>query len=114
MQSSRASAARSDRPLLAERPPPAGVHVVSIAARGDMVVPSPRAHLQGATNVIVPGDGPTAHDRLPGSAGAERELRLALAGLSPSCESASGAVLDAADGELIANGEHLVAVLQGG
>ena len=87
--------------------------LVSIAARGDLVVPSPRARLEGATNVVVPVDGLTAHDQLPGSPQATREIGLAIAGLGPSCESAGDAVLDAVGGDLIGNFEHALAVTQG-
>lgn len=98
---------------LAAAPPPPGVTLVSVAARGDLVVPSPRAQLARATNVVVPIDGVDAHDRLPGSAAAAREIALAVAGLGPSCETASDAVTDAVSGELISNFEHALAVTQG-
>ena len=91
---------------VAASPPPPGVTFVSIAARGDLVVPSPRARLDGATNVIVPVDGLGAHDQLPGSAAATREIGLAIAGLGPSCESAADAVVDAVSGRLVSNFEH--------
>jgi hypothetical protein len=99
---------------LAATPPPAGVHVVSIAARGDVVVPSGRSRLAGADNVIVPVDGPSAHADLPGSAAALREMSLAIAGLAPSCETAADAVLDAVGSDLIGNFEHALVVTQGG
>jgi hypothetical protein len=99
---------------LAASPPPPGVTFVSVAARGDLVVPSPRARLEGASNVIVPGDGLRAHDQLPGSAAAEREIALAVAGLGPSCESAADAVMDSVTGTLVSNFEHALAVTQGG
>jgi hypothetical protein len=100
--------------LLASLPaPPTGVMFVSIAARGDLVVPSSRSRLSGATNVIVPGDGPTAHDQLPGSTAVTREIGLAIAGLGPSCVSAADAVIDAVGGGVVANFEHALAVTQG-
>lgn len=98
---------------VAATPLPPGVTFVSIAARGDLVVASPRARLDGATNVIVPVDGLTAHDQLPGSAAATREIGLAIAGLGPSCESAADAVIDSAYGDLLSNFEHALAVTQG-
>ena len=51
---------------LADAPVPAGVDAVSIAARGDLVVPVPRSRAPGATQVVVPVDGLHAHDALPG------------------------------------------------
>jgi hypothetical protein len=98
---------------VAASPPPPGVTFVSIAARGDVVVPAPRARLDRATNVIVPVDGFSAHDHLPGSAVATREIALAIAGLGPSCESAADAFVDAFSGRLVSNFEHVVAVTQG-
>jgi triacylglycerol esterase/lipase EstA (alpha/beta hydrolase family) len=98
---------------VAATPPPPGVTFVSVAARGDLVVPSPRAHLDGATNVVVPVDGVGAHDQLPGSPAVTREIRLAIAGLGPSCESAADAVFDAVSGRLVSNLQHAVAVTQG-
>jgi triacylglycerol esterase/lipase EstA (alpha/beta hydrolase family) len=99
---------------VAASPPPPGVAFVSIAARGDLVVPSPRARVDGATNVIVSVDGLSAHDQLPGSTAATREIGLAIAGLGPSCETAADAVIDAVSGRLVSNFEHAMAVTQGG
>ena len=42
----------------------------------DLVVPAGRSHVDGATNTIVGTSGTTAHDRLPGSPEAQRELAL--------------------------------------
>ena len=98
---------------LAARPLPQGVRVVSVAARSDLIVPSGRAHLDGASNVIVTAGGVAAHDQLPGSAAAAREIGLAIAGLPPSCETAANAVVDAMTGEVISNFEHALAVTQG-
>jgi hypothetical protein len=92
---------------LNERPLPAGLNFTSVAARGDPVVPSPRAHVDGASNVIVdvPGIG-SDHDELPGSAGAHRELALALNGLPPTCKSVVSAVGDAVVGQTISIAER--------
>ena len=98
---------------MAASPLPPGVSFVSIAARGDLVVPSPRVHLDGATNVIVPVDGLDAHEQLPGSTASTREIGLAIDGLGPSCESAADAVVDAVNGRLVSNFEHALAVTQG-
>lgn len=99
---------------LAWTPLPPRVRFVSVAARNDFVVPSSRARLSGADNVIVSAGGLAAHDRLPGSAAATREIGLAIAGLGPTCESAADALVDAVTGEMVSNFEHAVAVTQGG
>jgi hypothetical protein len=99
---------------LATKPPPPGLTFVSIAARGDLVVPSTRTRLDGATNVTLPVTGLDAHDQLPGSRSVTREIGLAMAGLGPSCESAGDAMTDAVSGTLVSNFEHALAVTQGG
>ncbi|MGH9117030.1 MAG: peptidoglycan DD-metalloendopeptidase family protein [Acidimicrobiales bacterium] len=87
---------------LAARPPPPGVDVWSIAARGDLVVPAARARLAGATNVIVSVDGlVTEHVRLPAAPAVTREIGLALAGRAPTCEGALEALVDAMAGATI-------------
>ena len=93
---------------LASEPIPSGVRFVSVAASGDAVVPSPRAELDGATNVVVDVNGLSAHDHLPGSSPAAREIALAI-GLGPACESAVGALVQSTEGTLIQNGEDFVA-----
>jgi len=72
-------------------------------------VPSTRAHLDGATNVVVGVDGPTAHDQLPGSGAARREIALAQAGLGPTCSDVIDAVVDATSGTLVEHGEDFLA-----
>ena len=73
---------------LERRPLPPGIRFTSIAASGDLAVPPPRAHLDGATNVVVPAPGiVTQHGNLPGSAAAGREVALALTGAPPTCQS---------------------------
>jgi len=94
---------------LASEPIPSGVRFVSVAASGDAVVPSPRAELAGATNVVVDVNGLSAHDHLPGSSPAAREIALAMAGLGPACESAVGALVQSTEGTLIQNGEDFIA-----
>lgn len=86
---------------LSHQPIPQGVHALSIAARGDLVVPVPRTVVAGAEEVVVPLAGFHAHDQLPGSAEAARELALALAGLPPGCQSFRAALLDQVAGEAI-------------
>jgi len=89
------------------RPLPQGSRVTSISASGDLVVPVPRAVLDAADNVVVPLTGLHAHDELPGSRQALREMQLALAGQAPTCTSAGSVVL----GSLIAAVEHQVATV---
>ncbi len=84
---------------LAARPIPDNVDAVSIAARGDVIVPVPRAVARGATEVVVPVTGLRAHDALPGSAEAARELALALAGRPPGCQSFASALGDQLAGQ---------------
>jgi hypothetical protein len=91
---------------LARLPVPDGVRFTSIAASGDYIVPSPRAALDGATNVVVPVVGLHPHDDLPGSEQAAREMALALADQRPTCASIRGALL----GAVVALAEHQVAV----
>jgi pimeloyl-ACP methyl ester carboxylesterase len=97
---------------LNRRPVPDGVRFTSIAARGDPVVPSPRAHLSGATNVIVdvPGVG-SDHDHLPGSDAATREIALAVNARGPTCQRLADAVGDALYGAAISRTEDQLAVL---
>lgn len=96
---------------LAETPLPAGVDAVSVAARGDLVVPVPRTAALGATQVVVPLDGPSAHGDLPGSPDAHRELALALAGLPPTCQSLGAALVDGVVGEAVSWGEDQLGAL---
>jgi hypothetical protein len=98
---------------LSSEPLPAGPRYISIAARGDAVVPSPDAEWPGATNTIVPIAGLDAHTDVLGATATTRELSLALAGLPPSCRSATDAVLDAIGGDLIAKGERFLADSRG-
>ncbi|MEQ1788430.1 MAG: alpha/beta hydrolase, partial [Acidimicrobiales bacterium] len=92
---------------LAAHPVPEGVDAVSIAARGDVVVPVPRSVAPGMTEVVVPLTGLSAHSDLPGSPAATRELALALAGLAPGCQSFVAALTDQAVGEGISLVEDL-------
>ncbi len=96
---------------LAAAPVPVGVRALSIAARGDLVVPVPSTRLDGATNVVVPLLGLTAHDRLPGSPEVQRELSLALAGLPPTCQGFGSALADQVVGEAISKGEDAIGAL---
>jgi hypothetical protein len=75
---------------LQERALPPGARVASIAAAGDLVVPALQSALPGATNVVVPLTGASAHASLPGSEAAHRELALALGDRGPTCRDPSG------------------------
>jgi hypothetical protein len=86
---------------------PEVVDAVSIAARGDVVVPVPRTEAPGMDEVVVPLVGRSAHRDLPGSDGATRALGLALAGLPPGCQSLPDALADHATGEAISLVEDL-------
>jgi hypothetical protein len=77
---------------------PAEIPITSLAARGDVVVPAPRARLAGATNVVVSVGALSDHNGLPGSSAVRREVALALAGRAPACQSLADAVADAASG----------------
>lgn len=94
---------------LNERPLPEDVRFVSVAARGDPIVPSPQSRVDGATNVIVdvPGIGPGDHSGLPASAAGQREVALAVAGRRPTCESLADAVADRVAGEAMSTAEDL-------
>ena len=78
-------------------PLPAGVYVTSIGARQDLIVPARHTHLAGAHNVIVdPAALPwRAHSALPGSPQALREVALAIAHKSPTCQSLGNMLVDA-------------------
>ncbi len=96
---------------LRDHPIPPGIPAVSIAARGDLVVPVPSTRVSGAPQVVVPVTGTSAHDRLPGSPEAQRELALALAGAPPTCTSFRSALVDQAVGEAIAMGEDVLGIV---
>jgi len=77
------------------------VELTSIAARGDVVVPTPRTAVEGGAQVVVSVDGLRAHDALPGAAEAEREVLLALADRPPTCRSFDTALRDGLQGQAI-------------
>ena len=84
---------------------PPGVHLLSVAARGDLTVASSHTVVAGADHAVVPLVGPSAHDGLPGDATTRRELGLALAGLAPGCQTLGAAVTDAVAAEAITSTE---------
>jgi hypothetical protein len=75
-----------------ERTPVTG-DVPTIGARGDLGAPGLQTAIEGATDVLVPLEGVPAHDELPGSPEAAREIALALAGQGPTCRSLLGDLL---------------------
>jgi hypothetical protein len=93
-------------------PLPAGTRALSIGARTDLVVPSTRLGGAGARVVVVDGDGVLgAHDRLPASAAANREIALVLAGLAPSCRGRLDRVVDRFVGEAVSDAEDALGLL---
>lgn len=91
---------------------PAGVRLVSIAGRGDLVVAAPHTEVAGATNVTVPVAGRSAHGDLVGSDAATGEMARSLAGQPPGCESWGDAVADVVAGHTISAAEdHIGAVV---
>lgn len=96
---------------LADAGVPDGVHLVSVAARGDMMVASPQADVEGATNVVVPVGGLGAHGDIVGSDAATGELARALAGEPPACEGVGDAVRDVVTGHAISATEDNVGLL---
>lgn len=87
---------------LNNRPLPEGMHATSIAAREDIVVPAGVTLLAGANNVTVSAPGHlNDHGELPGSAQAEREIALAIAGQAPTCQRFLDAMADAAVSGLV-------------
>ncbi len=80
---------------------PPGVQLVSIAARGDVVVASPHTRVAGATNVTVPLAGRSAHGGLVGSDEATAEIARALAGRPPGCESWMDVAVDLLTGHVV-------------
>ena len=90
--------------------PPASVRVVSVGARGDLVVPANRTAAAGVTSTVVSLSGPRAHDRLPGSPEASREIALAIAGHGPTCRSLVATALDLGISERISRAESMLAL----
>jgi hypothetical protein len=89
---------------------PGEVTTLSVAASGDLVVAVPRTRVQGATSVVVGLHGLAAHDALPGSDPAHRELALALAGAPPTCTSFGASLAHRSTGALIGMAtDHLAA-----
>jgi hypothetical protein len=86
---------------LRSRALPPAPRVLSIGARGDLVVPAARTRLSGAEHATVGLAGPAAHDRLPGDPAVTRELALGLAGAAPTCRSLRDAAVDIGVSEMV-------------
>lgn len=84
---------------------PDHVSFTSVAARGDPVVPVPRTMAPGAVTTTVSLVGVSAHDDLPGSPAATREIGLAVAGRPPGCRSTTDRMVDQLVGHGVA-GAH--------
>jgi hypothetical protein len=95
--------------LRATGAPPA-VRLVSVGARGDVVVPANRTVVAGAASTVVAVTGPRAHDRLPGSPEATREIALAVAGRGPTCRSLEDTLVDLVASERISRAESALAL----
>lgn len=97
--------------VLRAHPPPAGVRLTSIAARGDLVVPAGRSWVDGdrGTRTTVPLAGLHAHDELPGSDAATREIALALADRPPTCRGLGTVLVDVSVAESISWAEAVLA-----
>jgi hypothetical protein len=92
---------------LADAGVPDGVELVSLAASGDVVVPSPDTEVDGARNVTAGVIGPEAHGDLVGSGAATDEIAHALAGEPPRCESVVSVVSEEVLGQGISYTEDL-------
>jgi triacylglycerol esterase/lipase EstA (alpha/beta hydrolase family) len=95
---------------------PAGIRLVSIAARGDLVAASPTSEVAGSVSVTVPVSGWRAHSGLVGSDAATAEVSRALAGVPPGCEAWTDVVGDVLAGHAVSflEGHALTAVLASG
>ncbi len=87
------------------RPVPEGVHLVSVGASGDVVVPDVRTFVDRADHVTVHLAGPHAHDLLPADPATTREIALAVAGAPPTCAELTRGLTDVVVSHLIAEGE---------
>jgi hypothetical protein len=81
---------------LQANPVPESIEAVSIAARGDVVVPAGRTAAPGARRATVSVVGVDAHDHLPDAPEATHQILLALAGRPPVCRSLADTLVDVA------------------
>ncbi len=89
---------------------PDGVGFVSVAAAEDLTVPVPRTVVAHEPAVIVSDVGGVAgdaHDLLPGSIGATREIALAVAGAPPTCVALGPTVRALVIGEAVSHAVDL-------
>lgn len=86
--------------------PPSAVHVTSIGAVDDVVVPATNISMPGATTVVVNPEGANDHVGILTSPAAMRAVQLALDGRAPPCVSAWTGLRAALEPVLIAHGEH--------
>ena len=91
-------------------PIPDGVRFTSLGASGDPIVPGTATDdPQADTHRLIPTDvHPAAHGDLTKMPATTREVRLAVAGLGPTCQSLSEAMGAFAEAELIRTGESVV------
>lgn len=88
---------------------PDDVEFVSIAASGDVIVPTPHSRLDGARNITVAGAGLNTHSDMVASDTVTHELGLALAEMPQRCV----AILDAVNDELLGHSISYVQDLVG-
>ncbi len=80
---------------LNSRPLPEGLRATSIGGRGDLIVTAGRTPFAGADSVIVSVPGVLGdHDKLPGSAQAQREVALAVNHMAPTCQGFVDSMVD--------------------
>jgi hypothetical protein len=88
-----------DRLDHAPLPPPTQTRTISIAVRGDPIVPNHQSRLAGADNAVISTTGAlNEHAGLPGAGATTDELLRALAGQPPTCRSLVDALADEAIG----------------
>ena len=92
---------------------PPGVRLLTVAARGDLVVPAPRAEVAGATNVTVPVAGLRAHGEVVGSDAAADAVARALADRPPACEPWHDALADVLTGHAAVAAEDALGLAVG-
>jgi hypothetical protein len=92
---------------LHDTPIPDGVRFTTLGASGDPVVPGTATDdPQADTHRLIPTDPyPAAHGDLTKMPETTREIRLAIAGLGPTCQSLSEAMGTFAEAEVIRTGE---------
>ncbi len=81
------------------------MHLLSIGASGDPVVPGVRTPTPGATSALIPMTGVDTHSDLPRSPAVTREIALARAGMGPTCVGLAQGVAMVVTSHLVAQGE---------